>query len=100
MKKNVPLMCRQMWSGIIIFSFLSFLAGTGFASAAPEAGKPQPLCRFNRKRAPSSSAFKGGVAILDFVTDNIPTAAPAPSIPPIRKCWKTFNSCPGMAISA
>ena len=40
MKKNVPLMCRRSWSGIIIFLFLSFLTGPGFASAAPDAGKP------------------------------------------------------------
>ena len=40
MKKNVLLMCRRSWSGIIIFLLLSFLAGPGFAGAAPEAGKP------------------------------------------------------------
>ena len=40
MKKNVLLMCRRSWSGIVIFLFLSFLTGPGFASAAPDAGKP------------------------------------------------------------
>jgi exo-beta-1,3-glucanase (GH17 family) len=40
MTKNIRLVCRTLWSGIIIFLFLSSLAEMGLASAAPEAGQP------------------------------------------------------------
>ncbi len=35
----VPLMCRKMWAGILVISFLSFLMGTGCASAVRKAGQ-------------------------------------------------------------
>ncbi|HKW29965.1 MAG TPA: glycosyl hydrolase family 17 protein [Verrucomicrobiae bacterium] len=39
MKKNIPLMCRKPWSGIIVFPLLFFWIGTGWAGAAPAAGQ-------------------------------------------------------------
>src|SRR5208282_518103 len=60
MKKNVPLMCRKMWSGIIVFSFLSFVVGTDFARAAQEAGKPAVVPLQQKKSALLAGVQRGG----------------------------------------
>ncbi len=49
-------MCRKVWPGIIIFSFISLLAGMGCASAAREAGKPS-VAPLQQKK----SALLGGI---------------------------------------
>ncbi|HUA39245.1 MAG TPA: glycosyl hydrolase family 17 protein [Candidatus Sulfopaludibacter sp.] len=51
MKKNIPSPCCQPWSGIIVFSLLSFLVGTGFAGAAPETAKPAAVSLHQKKSA-------------------------------------------------
>ena len=65
MKKNVPLICRRSWSGIIIFLLLSFLAGTGFASAAPEAGKPA-VVPLQQKKSALLAGVQRGVCYSGF----------------------------------
>jgi exo-beta-1,3-glucanase (GH17 family) len=40
MKKHISIICFKPWSGIIVFSLLSFSVGTGFESAAQEGGQP------------------------------------------------------------
>jgi exo-beta-1,3-glucanase (GH17 family) len=60
MKKNVPLMCREMWSGIIVFSFLYFWVGTDFARAAQEAGQPAVVALQQKKSALLAGVQRGG----------------------------------------
>src|SRR5580692_2202190 len=50
MNKNISIMRFKSWSGIVVFSLFSFLAGTGFESAAQEGGKPVNVPLQQKKR--------------------------------------------------
>ena len=59
MKNIVLCICRKPWSGIMFFSFLPFLAGTGFESAAQETGKRTVLPLQQSKSALLDGMQKG-----------------------------------------
>src|SRR5215472_10620090 len=59
MKKTVPQICRKPWSGIITVSFLSFLIGMDFVSAAQETSKPAVIPLQQPKSALLNGMQKG-----------------------------------------
>ena len=65
MKKNISVIRLKPWTGIIIFPLLSFLVGTGFESAAQEAGKPAPV-PLQQKKGDLLRGIQRGVCYSGF----------------------------------
>ena len=65
MNKNISIMRFKSWSGIVVFLLLSFLAGTGFESAAQGGGKPVNL-PLQQKKSDLLAGVQRGICYSGF----------------------------------